>query len=194
MILSGGYKMNTEFIYRLPELLLPEHPLDVASCNIAQAQNQNILRYCGNFTQAAYTVTTAGNAGITYTGASTTAPLGAKHMLTLAYRLPTDPHHNTLNLMVNVAASVASRFNLLVYVFGGETPYILNSTMLQAQINNCIMSQALAVNNTTAQWLPITLDFSANKPSVFSIVLGAGAYTASSASLYLYGAQSSWGD
>jgi len=187
--------MDTNLKINAPEILIPEHPLDVAFCNMSQALSHNILRYSGKFLNSSYIVTTSGNVGTSYTGASNTAPLGAKFLTTLGYKVPVSEFNNNLIIMANVAASVASRFNLIVYVFDGATPFIYDTTTLQAQINNCICSASLVVDNTAQKWQRIPIDLTRYKPaSGISVVLSAGAYTTSSATLTIYGLSSYWLD
>jgi hypothetical protein len=186
--------MDTNLITYAPEILVPDQPLDVALCSMASALSNNIARYSGKFLNASYIVTTSGNVGIAYTGASTTAPLGAKYLLTLGYKVPV-ADNNTLIIMANMKASAASRFKLIVYVFDGATPYIFDTATLQAQINNCIYSTSLAVDNTSQKWQRLALDLGNYKSgSGISVVLSAGPYTTSSATLTIYGLSSYWLD
>lgn len=183
--------MNTDSRHQPPWYVVPESPMDVHQLQRILALNDCIYQHDAAHGPSSYLVTSSGQV----LEAVTTADYPIQFLRTLAYK--TCRLGDLLELAWMDYVSAASSYQVWLYVFGDEVPYISQTSELQAVTNEALYSVILSnPAHTKARWNHWT---SAGRvlrmndwPGIVSIVLACRNYSGVSRSCYLGNAATHW--
>lgn len=183
--------MNTDSRHQPPWYVVPESPMDVHQLQRIMALNDCICQHDAAHGPSSYPVTSKGQV----LEEVTTSDYQIQFLRTLAYK--TCRLGDLLELAWMDYVSAASSYQVWLYVFGDEVPYISQTSELQAYTNQALYSVILNnPSHTAPRWNHWDSEGRVLRmpdwPGIVSIVLACRNYSGVSRSCYLGSAATHW--
>jgi len=168
---------------RYPVVLPQNFPLDVGQIALSQLLSNNVNQYAFNHLCSSYWID-----GIAFSGA--VGSPNYRLIVPALFNHKIEEYQKSLTLYVNIKASAASHFNLCMIISDASVSSVYPTTDTELgylTVSAGTMIRKLAVDNTSEQWLSVTMPMTEWAGKNVTISLGYECLTVTSRTLTVYG-------